>query len=108
MLRSSENENANVAVNDARTSFWRRSRYHRRMNRGDSVPVAICTTRTPIVTTSPTSPIIAPDTVDSVLLAVDVEYAQLAGSETRPSAQRSARASSSPASAPTTGTAQRL
>ena len=60
-------------MNEARTTFWSRSRYHRRMNLGERVPVAICTTRTPMVTTRPISPTIAPDTVDSTLVAVDTE-----------------------------------
>ena len=71
--RNSAKEKTKVAVNEASTTFCRRSRYQRRMNLGDRVPVAICTTRTPMVTTSPISPIIAPDTVDSTLVAVEAE-----------------------------------
>ena len=106
--RRSANEKAKVAVNEASTTFCRRSRYQSRMNRGDSVPVAICTTSTPMVTTSPTSPIIDPDTVASTLLAVDAEYVHSCGSETRDSAQRSMTASIVPAAAPSSGTAHRL
>ena len=72
-MPSSANEKAKVAVNAASTSFCRRSRYQSRMKRGERVPVAICTTRTPTVTTRPRSPIIAPDTVVSTLFAVDGE-----------------------------------
>ena len=70
---SSTNENANVAVNEASTNFCRRSRYHRRMNRGDNVPVAICTTSTPIVTTRPIRPTMAATTADRTALAVEAE-----------------------------------
>ena len=46
--RSSENAKVNVPANVASTAFCSRSRYHSRMYRGDSVPVACCTTSTPI------------------------------------------------------------
>ncbi len=71
--RSNAKEKAKVAMNAASTTFCNRSRYHNRMNRGDSVPVAICTTSTPIVTTRPSSPIMAPATAESRLPAVDAE-----------------------------------
>ena len=57
----------------ASTSFCSRSRYHRRMNRGDSVPVAICTTSTPMMSTNPSRPTIAPTSTLSTLVAVAAE-----------------------------------
>jgi hypothetical protein len=43
------------------------------MYRGDNVPVACCTTSTPIVTTKPISAIMAPTIAVSTPLAVDPE-----------------------------------
>ena len=71
--RSSENANVNVPANVASTTFCSRSRYQSRMYRGDSVPVACCTTSTPIVTTKPISATIAPTIAVSTPLAVDGE-----------------------------------
>lgn len=56
-----------------RTAFRSRSRYHSCMNRGQSVPVACWTTRTPTVTTNPSRAIIAPTITESALLAVVAE-----------------------------------
>src|SRR4051795_5220258 len=78
------------------------------MNRGDSVPVAIWTTRTPIVTTSPTSPTMAAATADRSALAVEGEYDQPDGSGTVPSSRRSTTASAHPPRVPRRGTAHRL
>jgi hypothetical protein len=84
--RSSENEKVSVPTKVASTTFWSRSRYHRRMSRGDSVPVACCTTSTPMVTTKPSSATIAPTSTLSTPVAVEGEYCQAGGTCTvRPS-----------------------
>ena len=67
------NENVTVPTNMASTSFCSRSRYHSRMNLGDNVPVAICTTSTLIVTTKPNRPTIAAMIAVSTPLAVSAE-----------------------------------
>src|SRR4051812_7909939 len=105
---SNAKANVKVAVNDARTTFWRRSRYHSRMNRGESVLVAIWTTSTPMVTTRPTRPIIAPATADSTPAAVDGEYDHAPENVIWSSSHRSKPARASPATVPATGTTHRL
>jgi hypothetical protein len=97
-----------VPVNVARTSFCSRSRYHRRMKRGDSVPVAICTTRTPMVTTNPSRPTIAPMTTLSTPVAVAAEYRQASGTCTVRSSQSVSSPSTGPRTAPRNGTIHRL
>jgi hypothetical protein len=97
-----------VPVKVARTSFCRRSRYHRRMKRGDSVPVAICTTRTPMVTTNPSRPTIAPITTLSTPVAVAAEYRQASGTCTVRSSQSVSSPSTGPRTAPRNGTIHRL
>ena len=71
--RSSASANVSVPTNVPSTAFCRLSRYHSRMNRGESVWVAICTTRTPKATTNPVSPTIAPTIALSTELAVASE-----------------------------------
>ncbi|GAA1209065.1 hypothetical protein GCM10009608_51400 [Pseudonocardia alaniniphila] len=62
-----------MPANIASTTFCRRSRYQSRMYRGDSVPVACCTTSTPIVTTKPSRATMAPTIAVSTPPAVDAE-----------------------------------
>ena len=71
MLRSSPNENVSVPTNSARTHFCSTSRYQSRMSRGERLCEAICTISTPIVTTKPVSPTIAPTIELSTAVAVD-------------------------------------
>jgi hypothetical protein len=52
---------------------------HRRMKRGESVLVAIWTTRTLTVTTNPNRPTTAPTMTLSTLVAVEAEYRQASG-----------------------------
>jgi hypothetical protein len=106
--RSSEKENVRVPAKVARTTFWSRSRYHRRMKRDDSVLVACWTTRTPMVTTKPSRPTMAPTRTLSTPVAVEGEYRQAAGSETLWSSQMVSCPSSGPSSAPRIGRAYRL
>lgn len=106
--RSRAKAKVNVAVKAARTSFCSRSRYHSRMKRGDSVPVAICTTSTPIVTTKPISPIIAAAAADNTAFAVFSEYDHSGGKVIRPSSHRSTSVSTAPTTPPISGTTHRL
>ena len=71
--RSSASANVSVPTNVPSTAFWSTSRYHSRMNRGESVCVAICTTSTPKATTKPVRPTIALTIALSTVLAVDSE-----------------------------------
>lgn len=68
-----EKANAKVPVKVARTVFWSRSLYQRRIYLADSAPVACWMTSTPIVTTKPSSATIAPTMELSTPLAVVAE-----------------------------------
>ena len=76
------NANANVQANVASTAFCSRWLYQSRMNRGDREDVACCTTRTPMVTTRPSRPTIAPTIVVSRVVAVFCVYCHCTGTVT--------------------------
>ena len=106
--RRSANENASVAMSTASTALRARSRYHRRMYRGENVSIAIWTTSTVTVTTKPVSAAIAPMIAASTVLAVDGEYCQACGSETDSSTRGSSNPSTAPSTPPMNGTSQML
>ena len=76
--------------------------------RAENVPVASCTTSTLTVSTNPVSAAIAPTIAASSVVAVDGEYSQKDGTFQARSGNELSSPSTAPATAPISGSTQRL